>query len=164
MLIFMPPLLLFTTDVKSKRRPTSELLPPAFSRPRQRLGVGRRPPQEDAGHPQGRHVGTADLGHRAANGAAFQPVPAQQEQPDWLHAHAAAQEEGRPGGRRAQELEYRHLSCRGRQAFQVSPAGAEGKGWNKCFHFISFFLVNMLFHNVLWSLREFSCSYKMFEH
>lgn len=99
--------------------PESLLLSASF-RPRQRLGVGRRPPQEDAGHSQRRHVGAADLGHRAADSAALQPVPAQQEQPERLRANAAAQEEGRPGGRGSQELEYRHFPCRGRQAFQVS--------------------------------------------
>lgn len=105
---------------KNSRTRTNKPLPPASFRPRQRLGVGRRPPQEDAGHSQGRHVGSADLGHRAADGAALQPVPAQQEQPDGLRPDAAAQEEGRAGGRGAQELEYRHFACRGRQAFQVS--------------------------------------------
>lgn len=100
--------------------PVIPLSPPASSRPRQWLGVWRPPAQEDARHPQGRHVGTADVGHRAADRAAVQPVPAQQEQPERIRSHAAPQEEERQGGRRTQELEYCHLACRGRQTVQVS--------------------------------------------
>lgn len=94
--------------------------PPPPNRPWQRLRVRRPPPQEDAGHPQGRHVGAADLGQRAPDRHALQPVPPQQEQPERIRAHAAPQEEERQGGGRTQELEYRHVAYRGRQTFQVS--------------------------------------------